>query len=262
MLSQFTIPFNTARPEDQTCIIALSLPRPRVLAARAMPKGSVVERSITRQVDDQYWFLWENGLFVFGSGLSQLYNHSDTPNVEVVRDYPNNRMHFFALRDIGEGEELCHRYPDWRRYSAGAVTGAAAASDAAAPAAAKERPLSSAGPMVSDGVEVRPSKIDRMGVFARRPIAAGELVELALVFPVPGTPWFSWRTTEQVFCSGIPHFFAASPAGANVDMVEDHDSGLMDFVLSRDVAAGEELFIGSHVHATPNTPNMPVSPSP
>jgi hypothetical protein len=247
MPSPFTIPFNTARPEQRTCAVMQFPGRWGVTATRALAKGSIVERSLVRCIDDQYWFLWQDGHFVFGSGLSQLYNHSAVPNVEVVRDYANMRMYFFAIKDIRQDEELCHCYPDWRRYAIGSEAGTDAAALRPPAMSASPRKLPGGMPVVSDSVEVRPSNIDRMGVFARRAIAAGELIELALVLPVAEAPWFNWGRTDRVFCSGIPHFFAVSSQEANVDAVEVRPHGLMDFVVTRDVAAGEELVIRNQV---------------
>jgi len=229
-----------------SCTVRRLPERWSVVATRNISQGSVVERSIVRRVDDQYWFLWQDGQFVFGSGLSQLYNHSAMPNVEVVRDYANMRMYFFAIRDVRQDEELCHCYPDWRRYAIDCETDSVVQA-MQVPAFTDRRALPDGMPRVSDSVEVRPSQIDRMGVFARRAIVAGELIELASVLHVANKPWFNWRETDMVFCSGMSHFFAASSHDANVDVVERHEVDLMDFIAKRDVASGEELLIPSRV---------------
>ncbi len=43
-------------------------------------------------------------------GYGSLYNHSYRPNAKYVKDWGNQLIHFLALRDIAEGEEITVNY--------------------------------------------------------------------------------------------------------------------------------------------------------
>ena len=43
-------------------------------------------------------------------GFGGLYNHSDTPNLKMVRCHDNDTIELVALRDIAQDEELCWKY--------------------------------------------------------------------------------------------------------------------------------------------------------
>jgi hypothetical protein len=228
------------------CAVALSDSQSwGVFAKTDMPAGATVEQSIVRAPDDQYWFVWEHGRYVFGSGFSQLYNHCDEPNVEVIRDYANSKMYFCAVADVQAGQELFHRYPDWARYQqadgkhGARETGASAAARHALERAAARSPA--LPQMVSPKLNVGPSPVDRLGVFAQQDISAGELIEVALVRPADAERWFAWRTPSSVFCSGIAHFFRDGPP--NTAVIRDDERSLLRFRLTRDVTAGEELVV-------------------
>lgn len=217
----------------------------RVFAKNDLQAGAIVEQCVVRIPDDQYWFLWENGQYVFGSGLSQLYNHGDAPNVEVIRDYVNNKMYFYAICDVEAGQELVHRYPDWARYQEAEISGQVDAQDRPqmpkCSVASTPENLLALHQMVSHKVKVGPSEIDRLGVFACEAINAGDLIEIAIVQSVDAAHWFSWGKGEAVFCSGVAHLFRRGQA--NTQSVQDHENGLIQIHITQNVAAGDELLI-------------------
>jgi len=43
-------------------------------------------------------------------GLGSLINHATAENVELVSNFDNRTMDFFALRDLAAGEELVYDY--------------------------------------------------------------------------------------------------------------------------------------------------------
>jgi uncharacterized protein len=98
-----------------------------VFARRFLPKGTIVEwapisrfpASDLKQVEHRdcqalhHVFTWgsEPGREkAYAWGLLALYNHSDTPNVELVDGPVPETGAAVALRDIQAGEELCYDY--------------------------------------------------------------------------------------------------------------------------------------------------------
>lgn len=70
-------------------------------------------------VEDQYLaFEWgeREKYLTFCQGLIQYVNHSDAPNTRVERDYVNNRLRLYSLREISKDEELTHYYVDRDEY--------------------------------------------------------------------------------------------------------------------------------------------------
>ncbi len=233
--------FNTDQMNLKSCVVDLiALNTWGVFARSNMSKGTIVEQSIVRIVNDQYWFLWEQEQYVFGSGQSQLYNHSDSPNIAVIRDYINNKMYFYAINEIKAEQELLHCYPDWGRYEL-TSSGEAEKAQKKLNNLLDPRIKIPSYPLVSNKIKVKPSKIDRLGVFAKESINSGELIETALVLPVNGHSWFRWGNGENIFCSGIAHFFRSGQA--NTEVVPDYEYGLLRFILSQDISEGEELII-------------------
>lgn len=58
---------------------------------------------------DNYVYLWnKNAAVPMGAGLC--YNHSYEPNAVYELDFKDNVIHFIALRDIKEGEEITVNY--------------------------------------------------------------------------------------------------------------------------------------------------------
>lgn len=214
----------------------------KLRAAVPMAAGTVLDKCIVRAPDDQYWFVWQDDKFVFGSGYSQLYNHSDAPNVVVHRDYAENVMYFCATRVIRSGEELCHQYPDWSRYTA--VSHGTPSEFEPMPPTTMQ-PLHAVWPnlrrMQRSGLMLGPSTIDRIGVFATEDIEIGELVEVALVQPIRQDAWYEWHDGAAVFGSGASQLFGIGTA--NVAVIRDYKEGKLLFLCDREVAAGEELCV-------------------
>lgn len=94
-----------------------------VRAGRDFRKGELIERAptlpIPREQDalieqtvlDNYWVELSDGTggIPLGHGIPFL-NHSETPNVELVRSASPPFIEVIALRDIAAREELCFRY--------------------------------------------------------------------------------------------------------------------------------------------------------
>ncbi len=94
-----------------------------VVAARPIAKGTriladpvlvvpVAEAERTEQtILGRYVFLWnDDGDTCAVFGLGSLINHDVEANVELVPNFADRTMDFFALTDIAEGEELVYDY--------------------------------------------------------------------------------------------------------------------------------------------------------
>lgn len=107
----------------------------------------------------------------------------------------------------------------------------------------------------SDCIEVSEGRLGR-GVFARRAITAGEIVELCPTLEVEDDA-ASGTLRDYVFSSNEDENVAILPLGwgtlynhspdANCEHVE-HGPGLIAYVARRDVRAGEELTINYGDH--------------
>jgi len=97
-----------------------------VFAKEKINKDEVVEKGLMQVYDNidgknnQYLFTWKNpdntDTCAAGTGFIAIYNHSENPNIESIRDYKLNTLTFVATRDIKKGEELFHKYKSisWR----------------------------------------------------------------------------------------------------------------------------------------------------
>jgi len=85
-----------------------------VFAARSLSVGSFIEVGITIPVSfdsiDVYRLAWTDDMDCIATGCLLMYNHSDEPNVSLVRDIENRTITVVALRDIVKDEELTFRY--------------------------------------------------------------------------------------------------------------------------------------------------------
>jgi hypothetical protein len=98
-----------------------------VFAANPVSTGEVIEVSPVTIVPDsdlllcpdrktsvcQHILWWTDDLgseCALGFGYLMLYNHSNNPSVEFIRDYERKEITVRALRDIKEGEELTIKY--------------------------------------------------------------------------------------------------------------------------------------------------------
>lgn len=60
---------------------------------------------------NQLWWSDRSGEeCALGSGYLMLYNHSDHPNVSLVRDYERKTIRVITTRPVVAGEELVHKY--------------------------------------------------------------------------------------------------------------------------------------------------------
>lgn len=93
-----------------------------VFASVDISKGDLVEKGLVKQMDvdpneNPYVFSWneDNTKWVVGLGCLTLYNHSESPNVKVIKNFENETIEVFAIKDIVKGEELTHLYKGrWR----------------------------------------------------------------------------------------------------------------------------------------------------
>jgi hypothetical protein len=53
---------------------------------------------------------WTDECDAIASGCALFYNHSDVPNVKMIRDIEGEEIQVIALRDIDVGEELLVKY--------------------------------------------------------------------------------------------------------------------------------------------------------
>ncbi len=94
-----------------------------VVAVRSIPKGTriladpvvVVPTSESELTDNtvlgRYVFEWnDDGDLCAVLGLGSLLNHASAENVELVSNFDDRTMDFFALKDIAAGEELVYDY--------------------------------------------------------------------------------------------------------------------------------------------------------
>lgn len=98
-----------------------------VFAGRGFAKGELVERAPVIVLPDPQWeylektalkdyyYTWGEDAIAIVVGFGMLYNHSDAPNVIVVRNFEEQLVELIALCDIKAGEEITHRYgcPPW-----------------------------------------------------------------------------------------------------------------------------------------------------
>jgi len=116
-------------------------------------------------------------------------------------------------------------------------------------------------------IRVGPSKGKGRGVFARRPIAEGELIEQAPVLVIPGR---QWRYIEQTllydycFTWGADQEHAALALGfgsiynhsyqPNAAYIKRLSEQVIDFVALRAIAQGEEISINYNGTAESRAP--------
>lgn len=65
----------------------------------------------------RFEFKWGRNKVAMAGGLAHFYNHSDTPNIELVRDRTDRVIRVYTLRRVYVGEELQHKYmakPWWK----------------------------------------------------------------------------------------------------------------------------------------------------
>lgn len=96
-----------------------------VIAGKSFQAGELIEtayaivipaREGKRWLDDDvmnhYTYDWGYGRSAIATGTAELYNHSDTPNVDFEIDTDEGEIVFRALRDIDANEELFIRYSE------------------------------------------------------------------------------------------------------------------------------------------------------
>ena len=91
-----------------------------VFCSQDIPSNVIVEFTPVLVVPDDeinpefrvanYTYVWDDRSVAIAWGYGNLYNHSETPNILVTRDYPNNCLVFSTLRPLSAHEELTHKY--------------------------------------------------------------------------------------------------------------------------------------------------------
>jgi SET domain-containing protein len=108
-------------PRDRTYVAASTLHGRGVFAAVPIAAGEVVEECpvlrfpaaqrehIDATLIDEYYFDWD-GDGAIALGMGSLYNHSDAPVAEYIKDTANDVLVVRALSAIAEGEEITFHY--------------------------------------------------------------------------------------------------------------------------------------------------------
>jgi hypothetical protein len=217
----------------------------RVFASTDLPAGEVVEcapvvdfphddwKHVAATVLGPYAVSWDsNGSGAVALGYGALYGRSPVPTAQWRLRVPERVLEIVATTDLEPGDEIT-------------VSG-------------DEPPPTG----VPEGVEIEPptdvvwgeSPGRGRGVFAARPLQAGELIERAPCLTFPAADWkgieksafddycFVWGedrkggTLPLGYASLYNHSF--EPNATYVRRLAEH---VMDFVVIRDVAKGEEL---------------------
>ena len=66
-----------------------------------------------------YHLIYWNTTFAIGLGIAIYLNHSDTPNVKLVRHFDDNFIEAFSIVPIPKGTELTHKYANPHRHPIG-----------------------------------------------------------------------------------------------------------------------------------------------
>lgn len=116
---------NTATLTDSNGLVAVTADPVKgrsVVAVRPIPKGTRIladpvvvvpaaeKELMDRTVLGRYVFEWDEGVICAVFGLGSLINHDPAANVELVSNFEDRTMDFFAVRDIAAGEELVYDY--------------------------------------------------------------------------------------------------------------------------------------------------------
>jgi len=103
----------TVDPVKGRCVVAI---RPIQKGTRILADPVVVVPTSESELTDQtvlgrYVFEWtDEGDLCAVLGLGSLINHATAENVELVSNFDDRTMDFFALKDIAAGEELVYDY--------------------------------------------------------------------------------------------------------------------------------------------------------
>lgn len=103
----------TSHPVKGRCVVAqCAIPRgTRVLADPVVVVPKEESEHTDQTILGRYVFEWDDdGSLCAVLGLGSLINHGVVPNVELVSNFEDRTMDFFALVDIAAGEELVYDY--------------------------------------------------------------------------------------------------------------------------------------------------------
>lgn len=98
-----------------------------VFAQKRFTKGEMIENVPVIIIPDpqwellnqtalgEYYFAWNEEASAFPLGFGVLYNHSDTPNADAIRNFEDKMIEVAAIRDIEIDEEITIHYvcPPW-----------------------------------------------------------------------------------------------------------------------------------------------------
>jgi SET domain-containing protein len=108
-------------PRERTYVAPSTLHGRGVFAAVPIAAGDIVEECpvlrfpaaqrehIGETLIDEYYFEWD-GDGAIALGLGSLYNHSDTPVAEYIKDTVGDVLVVRALSDIAVGDEITFHY--------------------------------------------------------------------------------------------------------------------------------------------------------
>ena len=68
------------------------------------------KETIHETIIHDYYFIWPSGGIALALGLGSIYNHSSTPNSEVVFDLENEEIIINCLTAISPGDEIVIDY--------------------------------------------------------------------------------------------------------------------------------------------------------
>ncbi len=74
------------------------------------PVNVISEADAETAALDHYNMAWRDGESCIGFGYLMLYNHSESPNCHLRRDFEAATISVIAKRDIKAGEELTYTY--------------------------------------------------------------------------------------------------------------------------------------------------------
>lgn len=75
-----------------------------------IPKGDV--ETVHSTILHDYYFVWpdDSGRLALALGYGSIYNHSATPNAEIVFDLDAHTIIFQCIQTIAAGDEICIDY--------------------------------------------------------------------------------------------------------------------------------------------------------
>jgi SET domain-containing protein len=111
--------YHDHRDRGKTVVRPSAISGNGIFATEAIAEGEVIERCPVLLTDHTdvptsaiypYCFVWDETRWAVPLGNAPLYNHSTTPNANVVGELEPDALVFVASRDIIDGEEIVIDY--------------------------------------------------------------------------------------------------------------------------------------------------------